>query len=92
MASPIVSLAELITFYVDKIDRSCVAHNVQMPSLDSPITPESEQPWTHPDILEAAEYVVAAAAQLIAIVRPSSATLLTTAAQVGFARSWGVFS
>ncbi|KII89673.1 hypothetical protein PLICRDRAFT_560195 [Plicaturopsis crispa FD-325 SS-3] len=76
------TLAKLISDSVSKIDSACQKRGVQLPTLDDPFTPESESPRNDPDISEAASDIIAAAAHLIAIVRPAPITLITTGLQM----------
>lgn len=67
---------------IKHIDESCSSRNVSFPSLDQIFTPESEAARMDPHVLQASANIVAAAAQLTAIVRPPPLTLLTQSVQV----------
>jgi len=75
------TLSKNISDGVDKIDQSCTRLQFKFPSLDEPFTP-ANQSHLDPQISEAVSIIVAAAAQITAIVRPAPVSLLTSAAQV----------
>ena len=75
------TLSKTISDGVDKIDQSCTRLQLKFPSLDEPFTP-ANQSHLDPQISEAVSIIVAAAAQITAIVRPAPVSLLTSAAQV----------
>uniref|UniRef100_A0A8H7Y8H6 S-adenosyl-L-methionine-dependent methyltransferase n=1 Tax=Psilocybe cubensis TaxID=181762 RepID=A0A8H7Y8H6_PSICU len=83
MAQPMMlALAKLISDSVAKVDQLCIEQGVIFPSLDDPFTTESESIKLHPEVAEAANYIISAAAQLIAILRPVPVTLSTSAIHV----------
>ncbi|PPQ92437.1 hypothetical protein CVT25_008658 [Psilocybe cyanescens] len=83
MAQPtMLALAKLISESVAKVDGFCVAQGINFPSLDEPFTIESESIKLHPEVSEAVNYIISAAAQLIAILRPVPVTLSTSAIHV----------
>lgn len=83
MAQPtMLALAKLISESVTKVDQLCTAQGIDFPSLDAPFTTESESIKLHPEVSEAANYIISAAAQLIAILRPAPVTLSTSAIHV----------
>ncbi|KAI5123841.1 hypothetical protein M0805_009133 [Coniferiporia weirii] len=73
------ALAKLVTDSVKQIEESCTARNVTFPPLNSTFSLESEAARMDPAVLQASANIVAAAAQLTAIVRPPTLTLWTTA-------------
>jgi len=76
------TLSKIISDGVDKIDQSCTQSQLKFPSLDEPFTPAHHASHLDPQISEAVSIIVAAAAQITAIVRPAPVSLLTSAAQV----------
>ncbi|KII89667.1 hypothetical protein PLICRDRAFT_559932 [Plicaturopsis crispa FD-325 SS-3] len=76
------SLIQLMSDSVANIEVNCAQRGVQLPSLDEPFSADSEAPRSDPSIAEAASIAIAAAAQLIAILRPAPVTLLTTSFQM----------
>ncbi|KII89666.1 hypothetical protein PLICRDRAFT_108610 [Plicaturopsis crispa FD-325 SS-3] len=81
-ATTMASLAKLISESVTKIETNCAQRGVQLPTLDDPFSPESEAPRNDPEILDATAKIVAAAAQLIALVRPAPSSLVTASLQM----------
>ncbi|KAF8181637.1 S-adenosyl-L-methionine-dependent methyltransferase [Pholiota molesta] len=82
MANPTLrSLAALISDSISAIEQTCTAKNVEIPSLNDPFSPQTEAPLMDPAIAEAASIIIAAASQLIAMVRPAPMSLLTTSMQ-----------
>ncbi|KII92454.1 hypothetical protein PLICRDRAFT_172543 [Plicaturopsis crispa FD-325 SS-3] len=63
------------------IESSCTARGVQLPTLDEPFTPQSELPRRDPEVLAATSIIVAAAAQLTALVTPAPLYLITNVMQ-----------
>lgn len=85
----IVSLAALIASNVAAIQDACDARGIQLPSPSQPFKPHTIDPWADASIMEASAIIVSAAAQLIAVVRPPTATIVTTALQVHIDRLGG---
>ncbi|KAI5119287.1 hypothetical protein M0805_008066 [Coniferiporia weirii] len=73
------ALAKLINDSVKRIEESCSARNVAFPPLSEPFSPESEAARMDPAVLQASTDIVAAAAQLTALVRPPPLSLLIKA-------------
>ncbi len=63
----------------------------KFPSPYEPVSKETEAPRMAPDVRSAYSNVVAAAAQLIASIRPPASTIVITAIQVGGLRLLAVF-
>ena len=76
------TLSKIISDGVDKIDKSCTRLQLKFPSLDEPFTPANHASQLDPQISEAVSIIVAAAAQITAIIRPAPVSLLTSATQV----------
>ena len=76
------TLSRIISDGVDKIDKTCIELQLQFPSLDEPFTPASHAPHLNPQINEAVSAIVAATAQITAIVQPAPVSLLVSALQV----------
>jgi hypothetical protein len=78
MASNLSALLALISSGIADIESTYAANDATFPSLDEPYIPDPIEGKA----VSAANLVVAAAAQLIATVRPPSFTLFETASQV----------
>ena len=76
------TLSRIISDGVDKIDKTCIELQLQFPSLDEPFTPANHAPHLNPQINEAVSTIVAATAQITAIVQPAPVSLLVSALQV----------
>ncbi len=81
-AAELRALSDLIKASVDKIEALCAERGQTFPLSDLPFTPQSEAPRMAPDVIAEGTIIVAAAAQLIAAVRPPPLGLLTYATQV----------
>lgn len=78
------ALSSLIDASVKNIEKCMLDSGATFPSLNEPFTLESEMARLNPAVMEAASHIVAAAAQLTAIVRPTGLSLAVTAFQVSF--------
>ena len=78
----IKALSLLIAQSVDSIEKVLLSRGQQFPSPHEPFTKESEASRMAPDVLPSCGIITAAAAQLIAAVRPPAASAMFTAAQV----------
>ena len=76
------ALAALIATNVAKIQNVCDSQGIQLPAPDKPNVLQKTDFWADSAILEASTVIVSAAAQLTAIVRPPTSTIVTTALQV----------
>ena len=76
------ALAQIITAGVDQIEQSCSTRNVAFPGLGVPYDVQSESARLDAKVLEASANIVAAAAQITALVRPTGLSLLTMTVQV----------
>ena len=77
------ALSSLIDVSVKNIEKCMQDSGSAFPSLNEPFTLESEMARLNPAVMAAASHIVAAAAQLTAIVRPTGLSLAVTAFQVG---------
>lgn len=77
--SPLRALSNLIVSGVDVIETAYANHQATFPSLDDPFRPP---PFDDRELVESANLVIAAAAQLIACLRPPVDTILFTAQSV----------
>lgn len=77
--SPISALSAIISSAVANIDAAYAAQGVTFPSLDEPFRPSPMDG----KVQDATNLIIAAAAQLIATVRPPPLTLLDAAGAVG---------
>lgn len=87
--SKLRALANLISDTVAAIEQYCALKDVVVPDLDAPFSLQSEGPLMDPEIAGLATNVVAAAAQLSAILKPAPMGALLTALQV---RIYNIFS
>jgi hypothetical protein len=76
--SPISALSAIISSAVANIDAIYAAEGATFPSLDDPFRPSP----LDGKVQEATDLIIAAAAQLIATVRPPPVTLLEAAGSV----------
>ena len=76
-ASPLRQLADIISASVDRIDAQLLQAKVDYPSLDNPFNPTSpsEAATATPEVVQSSFLVVAACAQLSAIVKMPALTL-----------------
>lgn len=77
------ALSDIIKISVDRIEALCAERGQTFPLSDLPFTPQSEVPRANPEVVVEGKLIVAAAAQLLAAVRPPSLSLVTHAVQVG---------
>lgn len=75
-------LLDLIKTSIGDIEQVYNTSGQPFPSLDEPFTPQSEALRMSPPVQKASSTIVAAAAQLIACVRPPPASVLYNALQV----------
>lgn len=76
------ALVDLISTSVDNIEHACIASGQPFPSLSEPFTRESEAIRLSPAVQQAGDILVAAAAQLTAVVRSPTATAMIYGMQV----------
>ena len=76
------ALADIIQKSVKLIDESLKAKNATFPSLSQLFRPGDEVEHANTIVQRASSDIIAAAAQLAALVRPPPLTILTTAMQV----------
>ncbi|KAI0346013.1 S-adenosyl-L-methionine-dependent methyltransferase [Trametopsis cervina] len=79
--SELRALSDLIKAAVDKIEAACTSRGQIYPSANDPFTFDSEIPRASPDVVQDGIVIVAAAAQLIAAVRPPQYSLGAHAVQ-----------
>lgn len=77
------ALLDLIKASVEDIEQVYTTSGQPFPSLDEPFTLESEAIRMSPHVQKASSAIVAAAAQLIACVRPPPFSAMISALQVG---------
>ncbi len=76
------ALVKLIKTSVDNIEKTFIAGKQPFPSLDGPSNPQSEAIRMSAEVQQASNILIAASAQLVATVRPPSATAMLTGVQV----------
>jgi len=76
------ALGNIVQSSIERIEAVVTANSFTFPSSDSPLTPESEAPHTHPGILSAGSLITSAAAQLITLVRPAPLAVFDVMLQV----------
>lgn len=79
--SSITLLAALITSSVANLQKACNTYGVHLSSPTEPFRSQDLDPFAYSAITEASSIIVSAAAQLIAIVRPPTNTIVNTALQ-----------
>ena len=82
------ALANIIQSSVEQIEAAVTANSCNLPSPDSPFSPESEAARMHPAIQSAGSLITSAAAQLMTLVRPAPLTLLDLMMQVRLTATW----
>lgn len=82
MSSDILQLAELVSKSAKLLVQTCEENKLPVPSLNDTFAPDSEAFRSIPAVADAANIIVAAAAQLASAVAPSSLSILTTATGV----------
>ena len=75
------ALSNLIDVSVKSIEKCMQDSGASFPSLNEPFSLESEMARLNPVVMEAASHIVAASAQLTALVRPTGLSLAITAFQ-----------
>lgn len=73
------ALGNIVAESIRKIEESCSKRDVTLPSLITPFAPESELANDDPVVRQASADIIAAAAQLTALLRPPPVTLMTQA-------------
>jgi hypothetical protein len=87
MATPLSALSKLISSGIVTIESTYAKHGADFPSIDEPFQPG---PLDGDEALsETVDLVIAAAAQLIALIKPAPRTMIETACLVrGPVREW----
>ncbi|KAI0695021.1 O-methyltransferase [Cytidiella melzeri] len=75
------ALVKLIKTSADSIEKACITANQPFPALHKPFNPQSEGIRMSPEVQEAGDIIVAAAAQLTAFVRAPPVSAVATALQ-----------
>lgn len=83
-ASELRALADLINASVKQVESACASRSQTYPLADEPFTPQTEAVRMSPDILQAGDIIVAAASQLISVVRIPALTLSVTSIYVSY--------
>ena len=83
MAQTLVDLAQLILDSAKRIDGICKDGNHTFPSLDEPLTPDSEAIRMDPQVAMSLALITASADQLIATATMPVMTVLTNGLSVG---------
>lgn len=78
----LLALAELVKSSADAIVKAVKSRSQTFPSLNQPFSRDSEVPRSSPDVQEHSTTLVAAASQLIALVRSPPLTLYLNSVQV----------
>ena len=82
MAQTLVDLAQLILDSAKRIDGVCKERNVTFPSLDEPLTPDSEAIRMDPQVAMSIALITASADQLIATAAAPVLTVMANAMSV----------
>ena len=87
MATPLGALSNLLSSGIAKIETTYAKHGIAFPSIDEPFHPESLD--GDEALCETVDLVIAAAAQLIVLIKPAPRTMIETACSVGGSvREW----